>query len=134
MNLSLPKHARSKIFLPLLLLVLLLTQAASTVCGAQCVQRQLPNSSTQRMAHCQFMQQPESNRPALDTCQTGTHTICVVDLQANPEGKAAPRLILHADLRAEAVLPHQTSPHYEATTRLRRSSTNPTPLITALRV
>ena len=78
-------------------------------------------------------QQPESNRPALETCQTGTRTICVVHLQANTQGKAAPRLVLHADLRAEAVLPHQTSPHYEAIARLRRSS-NPTPLITALRV
>jgi hypothetical protein len=117
-----------------LLLVLLLTQAASTVCGAQCVQHQLPNPTTHAMAHCHSMQQPESNGPALDTCQTGTHAICVIDLQANTQGKAVHRLTLYATLRAEAVLPYQTSPHLETTTRLFRSSTNPTPLITALRV
>ena len=118
----------------MLLLVLLLTQAASTVCGAQCVQHQFPNPSAHVMAHCHSMQQPESSGPVLDTCQTGTHAICVIDLQANPQGKGAPRLALHATLRAEAVLPHQTFPHFETTTRLFRSSTNPTPLITALRV
>jgi hypothetical protein len=80
------------------------------------------------------MQQTESNAPALQTCQTGTHAICVIDLQANTQGKAAPRLMLYATLRSEAVLPYQTSSHFETTTRLFRSSTNPTPLITALRV
>jgi hypothetical protein len=133
-NLSSPKHARSKIFLPVLLLVLLLTQAASTVCGAQCVQHQLPNHTPHAMAHCHSMQQPESSGPALDPCQTGTHTVCVIDLQANTQGKAAPRLILHATVRSEAVLPHQISPHCETTTHLLRSSTNHTPLITALRL
>ena len=134
MNLSSPQHARSKIFLPLLLFVLILTQTASTVCGAQCVQHHLPNPATHAMAHCHSMQQPESNPPALQTCQTGTHAICVIDLQAHTQGKAAPRLMLHATLRAEAVLPCQTSPHFETTTRLFRSSTNHTPLITSLRV
>ena len=118
----------------MLLLVLLLTQAASTVCGAQCVQHEFPSHAPHAMAHCHSMQQSESNGPALKTCQTGTHAICVIDLQANPQGKGAPRLALHATLRAEAVLPHQTFPHFETTTRLFRSSTNPTPLITALRV
>src|ERR1700689_4314829 len=94
-NLASPKHARSKIFLPVLLLVLLLTQAASTVCGAQCVQHELPNPSSHAMAHCHSMQQPESNGPALKTCQTGTHAICVIDLQANSQGKTVSPLVLH---------------------------------------
>ncbi len=123
-----------KIALPVLLLVLLLTQAASTVCGAQCVQHQFPNHPPHTMAHCHSMQQPESNGPVLDTCQTGTHAICVVDLVANTQGKAAPTLVLHANLRPQAFLPHQNSPHFEASSRQLRSSANPTPLITALRV
>jgi hypothetical protein len=86
------------------------------------------------MAHCHSMQQPESNGPALDSCETGTHAICVIDLQANSQGKTAPRLVLYTTLRPEAVLPHQNFPHFDTTTRLARSSTNPTPLITALRV
>ena len=39
-----------------LLLLLLVTQAASNVCGAQCVQHQLPNPSGHAMAHCHSMQ------------------------------------------------------------------------------
>jgi hypothetical protein len=133
-NHSSPKRARTRIFLPVLLLVLLLTQAASTVCGAQCVQHQLPNPTTHGMAHCHSMQQPESNGPALDSCETGTHASCVIDLQANRQGKTAPRIVLYATICAESVLPHQNFPDFETNTRLLRSSTNPTPLITALRV
>jgi hypothetical protein len=80
------------------------------------------------------MQEPESNGLALETCHTGTHAVCVTDLLANSQGKTAPHLVPHADARSEAVLPHQNSPHFETTTRLLRSSTNSSRLITALRV
>ena len=80
------------------------------------------------------MQQPESNGPALKTCQTGTHAICVIDLQANSQGKTVSPLVLHAVVHSELVLTDQNSPHFGITSRQPRSSTNPTPLITALRV
>jgi hypothetical protein len=133
-NLSSPSRTRSKIVLPLLLLVLLMTQAASTVCGAQCVQHQLPNPSAHVMAHCPSMQQPESNAPELQICQTGTHAICVVDLQANTQGKTASLLALQADVRPGALLQGQSISQFISTSHLLRSSTDSSPLITALRV
>jgi hypothetical protein len=133
-KLSSPTRTRSKIILPVLLLVLLVTQAASTVCGAQCVQHQVPNPSAHVMAHCDAMQQPESNAPELQTCQTGTHAICVVDLQANTQGKTASLLALHADVRPEDLLPGQSIPYFISPSHLLRSSTDSSPLITALRV
>jgi len=116
------------------LLMLLMTQAASAVCGAQCAQHQFPNPAAHAMAHCHSMQQSESNGPALEICHTGTHAVCVIDLLANTQGKAAPPLVPHADVHAVAVLCHQNPPHFETASRLLRSSTNPTSLITALRV
>jgi hypothetical protein len=133
-NLSSPSRARSKIVLPLLLLVLLMTQAASTVCGAQCVQHQLPNPSAHVMAHCHSMEQPESNGPELQTCQTGTHAICVVDLQANTQGKTASPLALHAVVRPDALPQGHSISRFISTSHLLRSSTHSSPLITALRV
>ena len=133
-NLSSPSRTRSKIVLPLLLLVLLMTQAASTVCGAQCVQHQLPNPSAHGMAHCHSMEQPDSNAPELQTCQTATHAICVVDLQANTEGKTASPLALQAEVRPDALLQGQSIPQFISTFQLLQSSADSAPLITALRV
>ncbi len=119
--------------MPVLLLVLLMTQAASTVCGAQCVQHQLPNPSAPVMAHCHSMLQPESNGLELQTCQTGTHAICAVDLPANTQVKTATLLVLFADVRSGALLPNQNVPQFASSSEL-RSSTGSSPLITALRV
>jgi hypothetical protein len=80
------------------------------------------------------MQQPDSNAPELQTCQTGTPAICVVDLQANTQGKIASPLALHADVRSSVLLPGQSIPHFISTSHLLRSSTDFSPLITALRV
>jgi len=131
-TLSSPSDARSKIVLPVLLLVLLMTQAASTVCGAQCVQHQLPNPSAHVMAHCHSMLQPEFNGPVLQTCQTGTHAICAVDLLANTQGKTASPLVPHANVGSGALLPNL--PQFVSSSHLFRSSTGSSPLITALRV
>jgi hypothetical protein len=80
------------------------------------------------------MQQPASNGIELQTCQTGTHAICVVDLQANTQGKTASPLALHADVRSSALLSGQSIPHFISPSHLLRSSTDSSPLITALRV
>jgi hypothetical protein len=80
------------------------------------------------------MQQSASNAPELQTCETGTHAICVVDLQANTQGKTASPLALHADVRPEDLLPGQIIPQFISTSHLLRSSTDSSPLITALRV
>jgi hypothetical protein len=80
------------------------------------------------------MQQPESNAPELQICQTGTHAICVVDLQANTQGKTASLLALQADVRPGALLQGQSISQFISTSHLLRSSTDSSPLITALRV
>ena len=80
------------------------------------------------------MQQPESNGPNLETCPTGTHAICAVDLLANTQGKTASPLALHADVRPGALLPGQSIPQFISPSHLLRSSTDCSPLITALRV
>jgi hypothetical protein len=80
------------------------------------------------------MLQPESNGPVLQTCQTGTHAICAVDLLANTQGKTASPLVLHANVRSGALLPNQNVPQFVSSSHLLRSSTGSSPLITALRV
>ena len=124
----------AKIVLPVLLLVLLMTQAASAVCGAQCVQHQFPNPAAHAMVHCHSMLQPEQSTAVLQTCQTGTHVFCAIDLLANSQGKTARPLVVHADGRSEALLPGQNIPRFISSSRLLRSSTDSSPLITALRV
>jgi hypothetical protein len=137
-NLSSPSHAQSnlpvKLALPVLLLVLLMTQAASTVCGAQCVQHQLPNPSAHAMAHCHAMPQPEQSGAVLQTCQAGTHAFCAIELMANSQGKTASPLVLYSLDRPAALLPDQNIPQYLSASRLLRSSKASSPLITALRV
>jgi hypothetical protein len=86
------------------------------------------------MAHCHAMQQPQSNGPELQTCPIGAHAICVVDLQANTQGKTASPLALHADVHPDALLQGQSISRFNSSSRLLRSSTDSSPLITALRV
>jgi hypothetical protein len=135
-NLSSPARSTVtvKIALPLLLLLLLMTQAASTVCGAQCVQHQLPSPSTHAMADCHSMQQSEPNGPVLQTCPSGTQAICALDLLGNTQGKTTPQLTLHAAVRSAALLPGENIPQLPSASRPPRSSTDSSPLITALRV
>jgi hypothetical protein len=123
--------------LPALLLALIVTQAASFVCNAQCVQRQLPGGSARggsMMAHCHSMAatQPASTVQTAAAC---THTLCAIDLLANGQGKskvqprpfalnAGPHRLLFS-LNIASVPPAYPSP---------RSSIGSAPPITALRV
>jgi hypothetical protein len=128
------------IMLPALLLALLMTQAASSVCTAQCVQHQLPVDSAAiapPMTHCHsmLMARPEANGATVQTAAPCTHSICAIDLLANPRGRAPvqPRpLALNASLSAPlfdldmaSFIPAHPSP---------RSSIGSFPLITALRI
>jgi hypothetical protein len=80
------------------------------------------------------MLQPESSGSVQQTCQTGTHAICAVDLLANIQGKTESPLVTHANVRSGALLPNQNVPQFISTSHLLRSSTGSSPLITALRV
>jgi len=136
---TLPLYTLRRIMLPALLLALLMTQGASSVCVAQCVQHQLPVDSTgvgPSMTHCHSMPmvRPEANSDTLQTAPC-THSICAIDLLANPRERTPvqPRpLVLNASLSA----PHfglniaSFTPAYPSF----RSSISPSPLITALRI
>ena len=137
---SLPFYTLRRIILPALLLALLMTQAASSVCTAQCVQHQLPagsNGVVPAMTHCYSMRmdRPEANGATIQTAAPCTHSVCAIDLLANPRGRAPvqPRPL---DLNASLGAPHfglniaSFAPAYP----LFRSSIGSLPLITALRV
>jgi len=136
---SLPFCTLRRIMLPALLLALLMTQAASSVCTAQCVQRQLPVDSTgvgPAMTHCHsmLMVRPEANS---DTIQTApcTHSICAIDLLANPRERASVQarpLAVNAGSHSPLFGLNIASftPVYPSI----RSSISPSPLIAALRI
>jgi hypothetical protein len=124
-----------KVFLPVLLLVLLVTQAASSVCGAQCVQHQLPNptaGSAHVMAHCHSMLHPDT--AAIQTCPAGAHSLCAIDLLVNKQEKAAGPLVIHAGGRPDILLPGLNPASFPPVVPSPRSSPGSSPLITALRV
>ena len=118
-----------------LLLVLLVTQAASSVCSTQCMQHQMGTPSTghaSAMADCHSMAQPAG--PAVESCPPKTYSVCVVDLLANRQGKtvAPPSVQIH--LYPDTLLPTQnTVASAPADPGLRSTIPHP-PLITPLRV
>lgn len=111
-----------------LLLALLVTQAASSVCDAQCLQHQ-PVSNPGAMTHCHEMQQPV-NGAAAQTCPSTT-SFCVTDLLANTQQKTQAQPTIHSDTRLLPVLNITTrTPAFP----LLRSTIGDPPLITPLRV
>lgn len=136
---SVPSYTLRRIMLPVLLLALLMTQAASSVCTAQCVQRQLPVDSTgvaPSMTHCHsmLMARPEANGATVQTVAC-THSVCAIDLLANPRERASVQarpLAVSADSRSPLFGLNMASfiPAYPSP----RSSIGPSPLITALRI
>jgi hypothetical protein len=136
MVVSLPFYTFRRVMLPALLLALLMTQAASSVCTAQCVQNQLPVGSTgvgPAMAHCHSMR-PEANGATVQTAAVCTHSVCAIDLLANPRESApvqARSLAVNASSRGLPFgLNIPSFPAYPSP----RSSAGSSPLITALRV
>jgi hypothetical protein len=118
-----------------LLLVLLVTQAASSVCSTQCMQHQLGTPSAdhnQAMTDCHSMAQPVGE--ALQSCPPKTYSVCVVDLLANKQGKTVAKFSVHADQHPGTLLSGLTvAPSAPADPGLRSSVGHP-PLITPLRV
>jgi hypothetical protein len=120
--------------LPALLVMLLLTQAASSVCGAQCVEHQMPNHSahSQAMMHCSM--QREDNGTAVQSCPAASHAFCAIDLQANQLAKTVAPQPLYAELRADTLPAGASLVSFAPVFSALRSSPSATPLITALRV
>jgi hypothetical protein len=137
---SLPFYTLHRITLPTLLLALLMTQAASSVCTAQCVQHQPPVDSTgvgSAVTHCHsmLMARSEANGATIQTAAPCTHSVCAIDLLANTRERTPvqPRPLAvnagphspHFGLNIASFTPAYSSP---------RSSISPSPLITALRI
>ncbi len=122
----------SRIGLLALLFALLITQAASSVCGVQCVEHQFP-CHNHAMHHCASMRNapPATNGAGFQTCLPGVHSYCAVDLLANSQARA---IVL-----ASSTIPSGTllRPQDKSSTPARpalRSSPGSSPPITALRI
>ena len=102
------------------LLALLVSQAASSVCAVQCVEHPA-------MPHCHAMS--HGGGALLKNCSTG---ICTVDLLVNRQQETVSPTGIHIDVRS-GVFPLPTLPA-TSFTRAPRSSVSPPPLVTALRI
>jgi len=116
-----------------LMLALLATQAASFVCGAQCLQHQQPNRAAAAMTHCHSML-PSANHPAAQTCPPTATSFCVTDLQANNQQKTLVHPTIDANAHPITLLPVLTVAARTPVFPRLRSSIGDPPLITPLRV
>jgi len=115
-----------------LVLALLLTQAASTVCTAQCVQHQLPQTST----HCHSMLHACPHAKSA-TVETGTcnSSLCGMDLLAGNQDRSLAQqrpLAVYSD--SNDSLPGLDIASLPQASASLRSSVGGPPMITALRV
>jgi len=116
-----------------LVLALLLTQAASTVCTAQCVQRQLPESS----AHCQSMLRTcqHANSATVETAGACNSSLCGMDLLAGNQDRSLAQqrpLAVYSD--SYGSLPGLNIASFPQASASLRSCVGGPPIITALRV
>jgi hypothetical protein len=116
-----------------LMLALLVTQAASFVCGAQCLQHQQASRTAAAMTHCPAM------HPSLKgiTVQTGPPTatsFCVTDLLANSQEKTLLHPTIDGNTHAINPVPSLNIPARPLAFPPRRSAIGDPPLITPLRV
>jgi hypothetical protein len=122
----------SKFAIVALLLALLLTQAASSVCTAQCMEHGLPVSSNSAvMSHCHSMVPPVPHAAVANSYPATCDSICAVEPQANVQSTApvAPSTVSESRvglLPALLIFPLLFSSP--------RSSAGVPPLITPLRV
>jgi hypothetical protein len=117
----------------LLLMALVMTQAASTVCTAQCLQQQPPGSST----HCHSMLHtcPPAINATADTSRACNSSACGMDLltgnQDRPLAQQRPLVVYSDSYDSLPGLDAASFPH--ACAPLRSSFGGP-PMITALRI
>jgi hypothetical protein len=110
-----------------LLLVLLITQASSSICGAQCVQHNLRGGSSHG---CHAMQKPQGT--AVQTCPPAAHTFCAMDMLATQQTTS--RVTGQAVLWQPSQLLALNSASVTAAHPPLRSSLGSAPRITPLRV
>jgi hypothetical protein len=116
-----------------LMLALLVTQAASFVCGAQCLQHQRASSTGAAMTHCHAMQ-PSSKGILAQTCPPSATSFCVIDLLANSQQKTLVPPTIHANAGPVTLLPGLTVAARTPVFPGFRSSVGDPPPLTPLRV
>jgi hypothetical protein len=117
----------------LMMFALLVTQAASFVCGAQCLQHQQPSGTAAAMTHCDAMH-PSSNGPAAQTCPPSATSFCVIDLLANGQHKNLLHPTIDANTRPTGLVPSLNLPARRTAFPPQRSTIGHPPLLTPLRV
>jgi hypothetical protein len=114
-----------------LMLSLLVTQAASFVCGAQCLQHH--QLSRTAMTHCQAMH-PSSKTITTQTCPSSATSFCAIDLLADNQQKNLAPPTIHPVARLVTLLPVLTVAAQTPVFPPLRSTKGDPPLITPLRV
>jgi hypothetical protein len=115
-----------------LVFALLVTQAGSFVCGAQCLQHQHPNGTAAAMTHCHAMH-PSTTGITTQTCPPTATSFCVIDLLANTQQKILVQSAIQADARP-TLLPVLTEAARTTAFPPQRSTPGDPPLLTPLRV
>jgi hypothetical protein len=115
------------------MLALLVTQAASFVCGAQCLQHQQASSTAAGMTHCHAMHQSSKGITA-QTCPPTATSFCVTDLLANNQQRTLVHPTIDANAHPPTLLPVLTIAARTPVFPQLRSSIGDPPLITPLRV
>jgi hypothetical protein len=116
-----------------LILALLITQAASFVCGALCLQHQQPNPTAAQITHCHAMH-PSPKGIKAQTCPPTAASFCVIDLLANNQQKTLVQPTIQADAGPTVLLPIFTLAPSTPVFPMLRSTIGDPPLITPLRV
>jgi hypothetical protein len=116
-----------------LVLALFVTQAASFVCGAQCLQHQQPSRTAAAMTNCHAMHSSSKGITA-QTCPPNATSFCVIDLLANNQQKTLVHPAIDASTHLTNLVPSlNITARPPAFPRLRSTIGDP-PLLTPLRV
>jgi hypothetical protein len=113
-----------------LLLALVVTQSASFVCSAQCLQHLQASQTVGEMTHCHSML-PSDSHPAAQTCPPTATSFCVTDLLASDQQKT---LVPTIQPDVTVLLPNLTIAAHAPVFPPLRSTIGDPPLITPLRI
>jgi hypothetical protein len=134
---TLTSQSASRRLLPativLLMFALLVTQAASFVCGAQCLQHQQPNGTAAAMTHCHAIH-PSTMGITGQTCPSTAAAFCVIDLLTNSQHKNLLHPTVDANTRPADLVPSLNLPTRITAFPPQRSTIGDQPLLTPLRV
>lgn len=116
-----------------ILFALVVTQAASFACGAQCLQHHQASQPAAAMTHCHAMHEPTKGITGR-TCPSSATAFCVIDLLANNQQKILVQPTIHAAALSATLIPILTVAADTPVSPRLRSPIGDPPLLTPLRV